>query len=269
MLRFLIDHGLLNVYYLDGFFFALFALWEWLGPRHRSVVGRPQRWVSNVGIVLVNDLMMRLVFTLLTVDLSYIAWKNGWGLLNHLKLSPMVSFLLTFLLLDFVAYAQHILFHKVPYAWRFHRMHHSDLEVDLTTGTRFHPFEALVSFIIRQGVVLVLGPLPAGVVIFDSLVIPFSFFNHANIRYPQWLDWVLRLGLVTPDMHRVHHSTDWGESNSNFGFIFPWWDFLFRTYVARPKAPQESMEIGLKEFRSPKFLGLGWLLAFPFLKKGD
>ena len=269
MLKFLLEHALLNIYYIDGFLLAFFGLWEWLAPRHVAVVGRPKRWVNNIGIFLVNGLIMRLILTVVVVDLSYVAWKNGWGLFNRLSLSPLVSFPLSFLLLDFLAYVQHILFHKIPYTWRFHRMHHSDLEVDLTTGQRFHPFETLVSFAIQQGVILALGLSPAGVLLFDALVIPFSLFNHANIRLPGGLDWFLRLGVVTPDMHRVHHSTDWMESNSNFGFMFPWWDRLFGTYTPQPNRPHEKMELGLKEFRSPRFLWLSYLLVFPFLRKGD
>jgi len=267
MQDFVSRHPLIISYGFYFVVFVFFSFWEFLKPRRAITVPRRVRWSNNLSLFTLNALLLQLLTTTTIANLAYIAWKNKWGLLNHLPLPSWVIFGISFLLLDLLAYGQHRLFHAVPAAWRFHRMHHSDLDVDASTGPRFHPFEALLAFAIRQGFILLVGPAVRAVIAFESLILIFSFFNHANIRLYPLLDRILRLVFITPDMHRVHHSTVWTESNSNFGFIFPWWDYSFRTYQARPAHSPEKMEVGLSGFRSPRFLRLPWLLAFPFLKK--
>ena len=213
--------------------------------------------------------MLQLISTAAVSNLAYISWKNKWGLLNHTSLSPLFSFFISYLLLDLKAYGRHLLFHKIPFAWRFHQIHHSDLDVDVTTGQRFHPGETLISFVFDLIFIVLIGPSFVAVFTFDSFIFIFSFINHANIRVFPLLDKILRWFVITPEMHRVHHSIDLIESNSNFGFMFPWWDYLFRTYLAQPAAPHEKMRLGLAELRSFESLRLPGLLMMPFRKKRE
>ena len=193
--------------------------------------------------------------------------KEGWGLLNNFSPPYWISVLAAIVALDFAIYLQHVMVHAVPLFWRLHRMHHADLDFDVTTGARFHPVEILLSMGIKLGVVAVLGPPVVAVVIFEVLLNGSSMFNHSNIRLPLWLDRVLRWFVVTPDMHRVHHSVIPRETNSNFGFNLPWWDRLFGTYRAQPEAGHEAMTIGISQFREPKYLRLDRLLLQPLLGK--
>jgi sterol desaturase/sphingolipid hydroxylase (fatty acid hydroxylase superfamily)/rhodanese-related sulfurtransferase len=240
------------------------ALWEILAPRRQQVVGRLRRWPGNLGIVALDTLLVRLAFPTAAVGMALAAEANGWGLLPALALPPVAAVIAGVILLDLAIYLQHVLFHAVPVLWRLHRVHHADLEFDTTTGVRFHPIEILLSLAIKFGVIAALGTPAVAVVIFEVLLNATSLFNHGNVRLPQRLDRWLRWFVVTPEMHRVHHSIVPRETNSNFGFNLPWWDRLLGTYRAQPEAGHESMTIGIEQFRDPGELRLDRLLTQPF-----
>ncbi len=243
--------------------FALMALAEALAPRRRRDFSRLQRWPANLGIVVIDTLLLRLAFPTAAVGVAMIAAARGFGVLHWLHVPPVAAFVIALLVLDLAIYAQHVLFHAVPVLWRLHRMHHADLDFDVTTALRFHPVEILLSMALKIALVAALGAPAAAVLVFEVVLNAAAMFNHANARLPLWLDAALRLVLVTPDMHRVHHSTRIEETNSNFGFNLPWWDRLFGTYRAAPRAGQEGMTIGLEAFRAPAELRLDRLLTQP------
>ncbi len=250
-----------------GGVFTVMAIWELVGPRRKEAIGRGMRWPSNLGVVVVDSLLVRLVFPITAVGLALVAEAHGWGLFNEITLPAWIAILASVVLLDLAIYFQHVLFHAVPALWRLHRMHHADLEFDVTTGLRFHPIEILLSMMIKLAVVAVLGAPAVAVLIFEVLLNATSMFNHSNVRLPLGLDRALRWFVVTPDMHRVHHSILSRETNSNFGFNLPWWDRLFGTYRAQPAAGHEGMTIGIEQFRDPRELGLDRMLLQPF--RGD
>ncbi|MCX7557981.1 sterol desaturase family protein [Sulfitobacter sp. F26204] len=241
------------------------AVWELAVPRRRVEIPRLLRWSNNLALVAIDTLLVRLVFPIVAVGLALVAQENGWGVLNQIDIPVWVAVLIAILALDLAIYFQHILFHAVPALWRLHRMHHADLEFDVTTGLRFHPLEILLSMLIKLGVVMALGPPALAVLIFEVLLNASALFNHSNIRLPLKLDAVLRLFIVTPDMHRVHHSIRPSETNSNFGFNLPWWDRILGTYLAQPEAGHEEMTIGIDKFRNRRSLWLDRLLIQPFL----
>jgi sterol desaturase/sphingolipid hydroxylase (fatty acid hydroxylase superfamily) len=247
-----------------GGVFAAMAIWEVLGPRRKQAIGRGLRWPNNLGMVLVDTLLVRLVFPATAVGLALVAEAYAWGLFHSIALPAWVGVVSSVILLDLAVYFQHVLFHAVPALWRLHRMHHADLEFDVTTGLRFHPIEILLSMMIKLAVVAALGAPTIAVLIFEVLLNATSMFNHSNIRMPLPLDRVLRWFVVTPDMHRVHHSIVSRETNSNFGFNLPWWDRLFGTYRAQPAAGHEAMTIGIEQFRDPRELRLDRMLLQPF-----
>jgi sterol desaturase/sphingolipid hydroxylase (fatty acid hydroxylase superfamily) len=249
----------------------LMALWEVLAPRRRLTVGRPLRWASNLGLVALDTLLVRFLIPTGAVGLALLAAERGWGVLNNLSLPAWLAVALAVVALDLVIYLQHVMFHAVPLLWRLHRVHHADLDFDATTGVRFHPVEILLSMGIKIGAVVLLGTPALAVLLFEVLLNATSVFNHGNVRLPGWLDRVLRLVLVTPEMHRVHHSTNPRETNSNFGFNLPWWDYLLGTYRAQPAAGHEAMTIGLEEFRDEHVADrLPGMLALPFVgREGD
>jgi len=244
--------------------FGLMALWEVLAPRRKLSVGRGRRWPSNLGIVAVDVVLVRVLIPTAAVGVALIASGHGFGLFNLTSWPLTVEALLGFLILDLVIWGQHVAFHKVPWLWRLHRMHHADLDIDVTTGLRFHPIEILISMLIKMATVALFGIPPAGVVLFEVVLNATSMFNHSNARMPAWLDRIVRLVVVTPDMHRVHHSIVRSETDSNFGFNVPWWDRLFGTYRAAPQAGHDGMTIGLPIFRNPAELRLDRLLTQPF-----
>ena len=223
---------------LGAFAIVLASLmaWEFLSPRRQLRVGRWRRWPGNVGVVVIDTLVVRILFPTAAVGLALIAEAKGWGVLNLVAVPDGFAILAAIVLLDLIIYAQHVLFHAIPWLWRLHRMHHADLDIDVTTGIRFHPGEILLSMVIKLGAVVVLGAPALGVMIFEVLLNATSMFNHSNIRLPASVDGGLRRILVTPDMHRVHHSIVTRETQSNFGFNLPWWDQLFGTYRAQPAA---------------------------------
>ena len=221
------------------------------------------RWTNNLGLVIIDTIVLRLSFPILAVGLALIAQDRGWGLFNIIEAPAWVAVLGSIVVLDLVIYLQHVIFHAVPALWRLHRMHHADLEFDVTTGLRFHPVEILLSMGIKLAVVMALGPPAVAVLIFEVLLNATAMFNHSNIRLPMLVDRFLRLIVVTPDMHRVHHSVIPEETNSNFGFNLPWWDRLLGTYKAQPKAGHEEMLIGIEQFRTTRDLWLDRMLVQP------
>ena len=243
---------------------AAMVVWEVLAPRRRQAIGRLRRWPSNLGIVVLNTLLVRLAFPVAAVGTAVAAETHGWGLFNWLSVPTWFAVAASVVLLDLAIYLQHVLFHAVPALWRLHRMHHADLEFDVTTGARFHPLEIALSMVIKIGVVAALGAPAVAVVIFEVLLNATSMFNHGNVRVVRWLDSTLRRVVVTPDMHRVHHSVVPRETNSNFGFNLSWWDRLFGTYRAEPAAGQQGMILGIEQFRDPSQLRLDRMLVQPF-----
>jgi sterol desaturase/sphingolipid hydroxylase (fatty acid hydroxylase superfamily) len=250
-----------------GGVFVVMAIWELVGPRRQQAIGRGWRWPNNLGVVLVDTLLVRILFPTTAVGLALIAEERGFGLFNAIGLPALVGVVVSVIVLDLAIYLQHVLFHAVPALWRLHRMHHADLEFDVTTGLRFHPIEILLSMMIKLAVVAALGTPAAAVLIFEVLLNATSMFSHSNVHIPLGLDRALRWFVVTPDMHRVHHSILSRETNSNFGFNVPWWDRLFGTYRAQPAAGHDAMTIGIEQFRDPRELGLDRMLLQPL--RGD
>ena len=242
---------------------AAMAAWEVAAPRRRREIPRLIRWTNNLGVVVIDTLLVRLTFPILAVGLALTAEANGWGLLPALDLPAWAAILIAVLVLDLAIYLQHVMFHAVPGLWRLHRMHHADLEFDVTTGLRFHPAEILISMAIKLAVVAALGPPAVAVLIFEVLLNATAMFNHSNVKLPERVDRVLRWVVVTPDMHRVHHSWTPVETNSNYGFNLPWWDRLLGTYRAQPEAGHEGMTIGIEQFRSRRDLWLDRMLIQP------
>lgn len=243
--------------------FVLVASGEALFPRRAQQIGRVVRWPNNLGLVALNTLMVRLLLPTAAVGLAVIAEARGRGLLNMMALPLWLALALAVLVLDLAIYLQHRLFHAVPALWRLHRMHHADLEFDVTTGLRFHPVEIALSMAIKLVVIVALGPSALAVLVFEVLLNATSMFNHGNVALPGGVDRVLRRIVVTPDMHRVHHSVHPEETNSNFGFNLPWWDRLLGTYRAQPRDGHDGMTIGIAQFRTPRDLRLDRMLIQP------
>jgi sterol desaturase/sphingolipid hydroxylase (fatty acid hydroxylase superfamily) len=241
---------------------TVMLLWEGLRPRRPLSRPRRERWGANLGLTLLNTVLVRVTVGGVAYTAAVFAADQGGGLLHWRPLPAWAAAAMTLLVLDFALYVQHVLFHAVPVLWRLHRMHHADLDVDATTGLRFHPLEILLSLGLKAAVVVLLGAVPWAVVAFEVLLNAASVFNHGNVALPECLDRWLRWIVVTPDMHRVHHSTRMAETNSNFGFSTPWWDRLCGTYRAQPALGQVGMDIGLSDYRTP--LNLGQLLLLPF-----
>jgi sterol desaturase/sphingolipid hydroxylase (fatty acid hydroxylase superfamily) len=250
-----------------GGVFVAMALWEFIQPRRKQSIGRGWRWPNNLGVVALNTLLVRVVFPATAVGLALVAEARGWGLFNLAALPAWVGVVASVVVLDLAIYLQHVLFHAVPALWRLHRMHHADLDFDVSTGLRFHPIEIALSMLIKFTVVAALGAPALAVLIFEVLLNATSMFNHGNVRIHAGLDRILRWLVVTPDMHRVHHSILSRETNSNFGFNLPWWDRLFGTYRAQPAAGHDGMTIGIEQFRDRRELVLDRMLLQPF--RGD
>jgi sterol desaturase/sphingolipid hydroxylase (fatty acid hydroxylase superfamily) len=251
---------------LSAFFgvFVVMAAWEFIVPRRRQSIRREWRWPNNLGVVAVDTLLVRILFPTTAVGLAIFAQTYGFGLFNIIEMPAWIGVVASVTLLDLAIYLQHVLFHAVPSLWRLHRMHHADLDFDVSTGLRFHPIEILLSMIVKFAVVAALGAPALAVLIFEVLLNATSIFNHANVRIPLGIDRTLRWLIVTPDMHRVHHSILARETNSNFGFNLPWWDRLFGTYRAQPSAGHEAMTIGIDQFRDARELGIDRMMLQPF-----
>ena len=250
---------------MAAFFGALsvMMLWELAAPRRRLDIPRVVRWSNNLALVVIDTVILRLAFPMLAVGLAGLAQTKGWGLFNVVDVPVWVAVVASILILDLAIYLQHVMFHAVPGLWRLHRMHHADLDFDATTGLRFHPVEIVLSMAIKLTVVGAIGAPPVAVLAFEVILNATSLFNHGNIRLPPAVDRVLRLVLVTPDMHRVHHSSDPRETNSNYGFSVPWWDRLLGTYVAQPAKGHTDMKIGIEQFRTERDLWLDRMLVQP------
>ncbi len=245
--------------------FALMALWEVLAPRRARPVPRLARWPGNLGVVVLNTVLARLLLPTTAVGIALLVESRGGGLLPLLGAPAWVVFVLAVVLLDFAIYLQHMLFHAVPVLWRLHRMHHADTDVDVTNGLRFHPIEILLSLLLKFAVIAVLGAPAAAVVVFEVLLNASSIFNHGNVALPARLDAWLRWLVVTPDMHRIHHSWYMEECNSNYGFNLTWWDRLFGTYRAQPRDGQLAMTLGLPTLREAAWRRLDRMLVQPFV----
>jgi len=245
--------------------FGLIAAWEARAPARARRLPRLLRWSNNLGLVALNTLLLRLLFPAAAAGMAAFAAAQGWGLLNYLAPPYWLAVVIAIVALDFVIWLQHVLVHAIPVLWRLHRVHHADPDFDLTTGARFHPLEILLSMSIKFAAIALLGPPVLAVILFEVLLNATSMFNHGNVRLPAVLDRILRWLVVTPDMHRVHHSVEDDETNSNFGFNLPWWDRLFGTYRAQPRAGHTGMSIGIHRFTDPRQVSwLPGLLVLPF-----
>jgi sterol desaturase/sphingolipid hydroxylase (fatty acid hydroxylase superfamily) len=251
-----------------GFFFGVFmvmGVWELIVPRRELRTAKGVRWFANLGIMVLGALTVRVLFPAAAVGMALVAAARGWGLLNNIDLIPAISIVASVVALDLLIYLQHVMFHAVPALWRLHMVHHADVDFDVTTGLRFHPLEIVLSMLIKLAVVAALGPPAVAVLVFEVVLNATALFNHGNVRLPAVVDHVLRWIVVTPDMHRVHHSVKPFETNSNFGFNLPWWDRLLGTYRNQPEDGHLEMTIGLDRFQDRPRQRLTWLLALPFI----
>ena len=244
--------------------FVVMACWELLAPRRALTVKKSRRWFSNLGILVIDVVALRVLMPFAALAAASAAQSQGWGLLNYIDMPVWLAVFAGVVALDFVIYTQHRLFHAVPVFWRLHQVHHSDLDIDVTTGIRFHPIEILLSMLIKIGAIFVLGTPVIAVLVFEVILNATSMFNHSNVRLPERIDRLIRAVIVTPDMHRVHHSVIRSETDSNFGFNLSMWDRLFGTYRAQPAAGHIGMSIGLEEYRDESIERLGTMLLLPF-----
>ncbi len=254
-----------------SFFFGmlvLIGLWELAAPKRALTISKSVRWINNLGLVFFNSFILRVLFPAAAVGVAAFASEQGWGLFNYYEQPFWFAVVASVIILDFVIYIQHVMVHAIPVLWRLHRLHHADLDYDVTTGARFHPIEIILSMLIKFATILLLGPSVVAVIIFEIMLNATAMFNHGNISLAKGIDKYLRLILVTPDMHRVHHSVEDDEANSNFGFSLPWWDRLFGTYRDQPRGGHEGMTIGINKYRDPKQVSwLPGMLMFPFVGK--
>jgi len=264
MNMFIIDN---QIYIRLGFFlgvFLLMALWEIVSPRRRLKESKAMRWMNNLALTALNSFLVRVVFSTAAAGAALAATERGWGLFNSVGTPSLPAGIVAIVILDLTIYFQHFLFHKTPLFWRLHRMHHIDLDVDVTTGARFHPIEIILSMAIKMLAVITIGAPAWSVVAFEVLLNATSMFNHSNVLLNNRIDRALRFFMVTPDMHRVHHSVIIKETDSNYGFNLSWWDRIFRTYNDQPTRGHEAMTLGLANYRDRKWLTLLWMLAVPF-----
>jgi len=240
------------------------AAWQRFAPRRIPTQATARRWSHNLGLVVLDTILLRLLVPATAIGAAVLANERQWGLFNRANLPEWADVILAVALLDLVIYLQHVAFHAVPVLWRLHKVHHTDLDYDTTTGVRFHPIEIILSAGIKMAAVLLLGAPALSVLIFEVLLNATALFNHGNVRIPSPVDRVLRWIVVTPDMHRVHHSVIRKETDSNYGFNLPWWDRMFRTYRDQPADGHRGMTIGLEAYRDASRLTLARLLALPF-----
>lgn len=245
--------------------FAVLALSEWVKPRRKLVVSKGQRWTTNIAILLIDSVLVRLLFPAAAVGVALWADAADFGLFNTFGVPFWAAAVLSFVVLDFAVWLSHVLSHKVPLFWRFHRMHHSDRDIDVTTAIRFHPIEIVVSMLWKVAWVILLGAPAVAVILFEIVLNGTAMFNHSNLKLPLWADRLIRLVVVTPDMHRVHHSAIGDETDSNYGFNLPWWDRMFGTYIDQPALGHDGMTIGLNEWQDDRPSRVGWSLKVPFL----
>ncbi|AZV76708.1 sterol desaturase family protein [Parasedimentitalea marina] len=249
--------------------FALFAYAEHLAPRRERRLPRKGRWVTNLVMSGLNTVTLNALaigLPLLAVGAALNAQSSGWGLFNMVELPNVIELTLAVLILDLAIWLQHLITHKIPLLWRLHRVHHADRDMDVTTAVRFHPVEIALSMLLKVGLIYLLGPSAVAVVLFEIILNGTAMFNHSNLRLPPAVDRIVRLVLVTPDMHRVHHSAQRTEHDSNYGFALSIWDRVFRTYVAQPSKGQDQMTVGL-HWQDDRPAQLGWSLLLPFKRK--
>ncbi|MFK5913501.1 MAG: sterol desaturase family protein [Woeseiaceae bacterium] len=244
---------------------VLLTIWEISSPKRELLQLRRFRWFGNIGLIVISSVLVRFIIPTAAVGVALHVQQDQVGFLNQIELPFIIKFFIAFILMDLAIYFQHVIFHALPIFWRFHRVHHSDLDCDITTGVRFHPFEMVISILYKFLVIISIGAPVITVVIFEIALNAASMFTHSNIKIPQSIERLLRLIVVTPNMHRIHHSINENETNSNFGFFISIWDRLFGTYIKEPKEGHENMQIGLEDFREPKWQNLRWLLYLPFV----
>ncbi len=247
--------------------FALLSIWEIASPRRKLLKLRGFRWFSNFSLVVISSVLVRFIFPTAAVGVALIVEQNQLGLLYYFELPVLTHFIIAFILMDLSLYIQHVIFHALPLFWRFHRVHHSDLDCDITTGLRFHPFEIVLSILIKFIAIAAFGIPVLAVVIFEVILNAASMFSHSNIKIPAVIEPMIRWFIVTPDMHRIHHSINENETNSNFGFFISAWDRVFGTYIKEPEEGHANMQIGLSSFREPKWQDIRWLIYLPFVSK--
>lgn len=246
--------------------FVLVGMGEILAPSRSLSTSKTSRWINNLILTFINPLIVRLIFPVLAIGMALKAQERGWGLLNNIDLPLWLKIGAGIIMLDLAIYLQHVMFHSLPVLWRLHMVHHTDLDYDMTTGLRFHPLEIVLSMGIKLAAIMVVGPSATAVLAFEVILNVAAMFNHGNIKLPPIVDYMLRFFIVTPDMHRIHHSVIRFETDSNYGFNVSWWDRLFGTYCRQPIKGHTGMTIGLSEYRDPKKLNLLWLLILPFVK---
>ncbi|MGB1215184.1 MAG: sterol desaturase family protein [Pikeienuella sp.] len=244
--------------------FALMALWETARPRRARTIGRPRRWSTNLGLVVVDTIVARLLFPVAAVGAALDAEARGWGLFNQFEAPAGLEIIAAFVLFDLAIWAQHVVFHHVPFLWRFHMVHHADEEMDVSTGLRFHPVEIAASMAIKISLVYLLGPAALAIIMFEVVLNASAMWSHSNLRLPRQIDRVVRTVIVTPDMHTSHHSVERAEHDTNFGFFFSFWDRLFGVYTETPAAGHDGVKIGLKPWRDGRSAGIIWALLAPF-----
>jgi len=248
--------------------FAVMAIWEFIAPRRALTISKVVRWSNNLGLVFLNTFILRFLFPVAAAGMATFSSEQGWGLFNYYDVPPVVAVIASVVIMDFIIYLQHVMVHAIPVFWRLHRVHHADLDYDVTTGARFHPIEIILSMLIKFATIVLLGPPVVAVVIFEVMLNATAIFNHSNVCLNLVVDKWLRLLVVTPDMHRVHHSVEDDETNSNFGFSLPWWDRLFGTYRDQPRGGHENMNIGIRTFREAKMASwISGMLVMPFVGK--
>ena len=245
--------------------FALLTIWEISTPKRELLELRRFRWFSNIGLIVISSVLIRFILPTAAVGVALHVEQDNLGILNHYDLPFLLQFVLAFVLMDLAIYFQHVMFHALPLFWRFHRVHHSDLDCDITTGLRFHPFEIVISIVFKFLVIISVGVPVIAVVIFEIILNAASMFTHSNIKIPATFERIVRWFIVTPDMHRIHHSIKENETNSNFGFFISLWDRMLGTYTSEPEYGHANMQIGLKNFREPKWQNLRWLIYLPFV----
>ncbi|MGV6801527.1 MAG: sterol desaturase family protein [bacterium] len=243
----------------------MMAVLETVFPRKKRVQPRAGRWFTNLALVVIDSISLRVILPIIALTTAQIAARNGWGLFNVIDLPAWVEILLAMIILDMMIYWQHVASHHIPLLWAMHKVHHADRDIDVTTGLRFHPIEIILSMLYKMTIVVVLGPSVIAVLLFELLLNGCAMFNHANFRLPRAVDKAVRLILVTPDVHRIHHSTIVRETNSNYGFSVTWWDRLFGTFIEQPEKGHDDMMIGLEEYQTEKPSNLLWALTVPFM----
>lgn len=248
--------------------FVLIALWEVRKPKRLLQIKKSIRWFNNLSLIALNSSVLHLLFPATAIGIAVFANEQGWGFFNYYDAPIILSLLVSLIALDFIIYFQHVMFHSVPVLWRLHQVHHADLDYDVTTGTRFHPVEMILSMLIKAISIMLLGAPVIAVILFEIILNAAAMFNHGNIHISKKYDRLLRWLIVTPDMHRIHHSANDDETNSNFGFNLPWWDRLFGTYLENPKKDHRDMLIGLCEYRdTQQTTWLNGILSMPFKQK--